>query len=91
MYTCNKTGNEYARVIDRALYEAVPKAVFAAIAVSLATVGGDYLATANDAILAEWLTLHENGIVPQKPPATFKAAEARQRYDSGAGREGGAA
>ena len=60
-----KTSNEYAQQIRN--YEAIPKAVLAAIAVSALTCGGDWLEEATDRINAEWLVLHEAGIVPQKP------------------------
>lgn len=64
-----KIGNDYARCLDR-LYADMPKAVLAAVAVSFASHGGDDLAGAKAAILAEWKVLHANGIVPQKPPAS---------------------
>lgn len=69
-----KTMNEYAAVIDGVhgakdnVYEVAPKAVIAAVAVSLLSCGGDNLDAARDAFIREWWTLHENGIVPQKPP-----------------------
>lgn len=75
-----KLGNEYERAIGSELYHAIPKAVLAAIAVSLATNGGDHLQLAADGMLAEWLALHEAGIVPQRPPAKFDAAGAQKRY-----------
>ena len=50
------------------LYAATPKAVFAAIAVSYATCGGDYIERARENVLLEWWFLHENGIIPQRPP-----------------------
>lgn len=61
----NKIHNDYAELLDR-LYSKTPKAVFAAIAVSALTRGD--LSNAKKEILAEWLVLHENGIIPQKPP-----------------------
>jgi hypothetical protein len=63
----NKIWNEYNRLLSEGgLYEETPKAVFAALAVSALTRGD--LSKAKQAILAEWLVLYENGIVPQKPP-----------------------
>lgn len=50
------------------IYTRCPKAVFAAIAVSALTLGGDYLEEARPRILAEWWCLFDNGIVTQKPP-----------------------
>jgi hypothetical protein len=63
----NKLTNEYADALPYALYTDCPKAVFAAIAVSYATTGGDHMEAAEANVLREWWTLYENGIVPQKP------------------------
>jgi hypothetical protein len=60
-----KTFNEYAAAVDG--YNRIPKAVFAAIAVSSLTQGGDYLVETNDRLLREWWALYSAGIVPQKP------------------------
>jgi hypothetical protein len=38
-----KTSNGYARALKPGVYEKIPKAVFAALAVSFATMGGDFL------------------------------------------------
>lgn len=57
--------NEYAQQV--ANYDEIPKAVFAAIAVSALTCGGDHLEQADELINEEWKTLYEAGIVPQKP------------------------
>jgi hypothetical protein len=60
--------NEYVSELGR-FYRHTPKAVFAAIAFSFAnrlfakTIGTEV----EDVLRAEWKTLHENGIVPQKP------------------------
>lgn len=66
-----KIGNEYAQGFGR-LYEEIPKAVFAAVAYSYAGWACGEEAKANDEIVArfleEWRILHDNGIVPQKPP-----------------------
>lgn len=59
-------GNEYAAQLDE-LFERIPKSVFAAIAVSYATTGGDWLERAKMNVCREWRILHEQGIVPQKP------------------------
>lgn len=63
--------NQYAAQIGQDLYENIPKAVLAAIAVSALTLGGDYLEEARSRVAKEWLILFQNGIVPQKPPARF--------------------
>jgi hypothetical protein len=60
--------NDYAKQLGP-LYDKTPKAVFAAIAYSFA----DRIIGSPDADLAaiikeEWAVLHDNGIVPQKPP-----------------------
>jgi len=58
--------NEYQKSISRELFERTPKAVFAALAISY------YLNTGSEnldaALLDEWKILHEQGIIPQKPP-----------------------
>jgi hypothetical protein len=75
MPALNKRSNEYADVV-RSIYDRTPKAVFAALAVSLMACrdngegetgdsGGDAIL---EALLEEWSILHENGIVPQRPP-----------------------
>jgi len=66
-----KKYNEYALELG-ALYEKIPKAVFAAIAISALTQGGDYLDEAQNRIMEEWLILYQNGIVSQKPPRKDK-------------------
>ena len=57
--------NEYARTVRS--YDDIPKAVWAAIAISALTTGGERLAEAETLILEEWAILHANGIIPQKP------------------------
>jgi len=64
-----KIKNGYVEELED-LYEKTPKAVFAAIAISALTTGGDYLEHAKERILEEWVALYENGIVSQKPPVT---------------------
>lgn len=68
----NKISNSYADVIPSEVYENTPKAVWAAIAISLATCGGDRLDEATQAIIREWGILNENGIVPQAVPANLR-------------------
>lgn len=66
----NKKSNEYAKAVA-AIYEEIPKAVFAAIAVSVLTSGGDHIEDANRLVLAEWDALNRAGIVPQKVPVKW--------------------
>ena len=65
----SKITNEYAQSFGR-LYANTPKAVFAAVAFSLAFINteekGSDVAVA--AFLEEWRILNANGIVPQKAP-----------------------
>lgn len=49
------------------IFDECPKAVLAAIAVSFATTGGDFLSEARERIAEEWHILHQAGIVPQAP------------------------
>lgn len=60
-----KTGNEYAEALGR-LYADTPKSVLAAIVVSWAMCPQFEDVPAK--VLDEWSVLHDNGIVPQKPP-----------------------
>lgn len=62
-----KITNEYTDSVGRELYDSIPKAVWAAIAVSALTCGGDRLNEAAAAVVREWAILHSNGIVQQKP------------------------
>ena len=62
----SKKLNEYSELTGD-LYAKCPKSVFAAIAVSSLTTGGDYIEIARDAVLGEWWALYDNGIVPQRP------------------------
>lgn len=64
-----KATNGYQRAFG-ALYDEIPKSVFAAVALSFAYIsieekGFDEAARR---VIEEWRTLFENGIVPQKPP-----------------------
>jgi hypothetical protein len=61
-----KKRNEYVETLGP-VFDSTPKAVFAAVAVSALTIGGDQLEHAQARVIAEWWTLYENGIVPQKP------------------------
>lgn len=64
-----KLSNEYARAIVD--YGRIPKAVLAAVAYSFASriiSDGDSPTMIEAAIMDEWVVLHQNGIVPQKPP-----------------------
>ena len=67
-----KSSNEYAQAFGR-LYAKVPKAVFAAVALSYASwASGQETANFDEAVtrfIEEWRVLNQNGIVPQKPPA----------------------
>lgn len=64
--SANKIHNEYAAELGP-LFEDMPKAVLAAIAVSMASGGGSDMDAARAQIADEWRILHRNGIVPQKP------------------------
>lgn len=62
-----KRSNSYAGLVG-ALYDSCPKAVFAAIAVSYASAGGDHPELVEYNLLREWWALFHSGIVPQRPP-----------------------
>jgi hypothetical protein len=67
------TTNEYARELVQ--YEQTPKAVYAAIALSFAMrLNAEDFIEAERAVEDEWRILHDNGIVPQKPPAAIAKA-----------------
>ncbi len=72
----NKT-NEYSDALGD-LLDRIPKTVFAAIAFSYASCGGDDFAAGVTNIIREWWILYENGIVPQKPPMPKPADEPLQ-------------
>ena len=63
-----KTTNDYSYACEN--YERTPKAVFAALAYSLALrlTGNDDHDAAKAVLRDEWRTLHHNGIVPQRAP-----------------------
>ncbi|MCE9567412.1 MAG: hypothetical protein K8U57_35880 [Planctomycetes bacterium] len=73
MASISNTHNEYAAALDE-LFDKVPKAVLAAIAVSALTRGGDQLSEAKALLAKEWEILNLNGIVPQRPCKEAKAA-----------------
>jgi hypothetical protein len=50
------------------MLDKTPKAVIAAVVVSLLSSGGDEFDQVAWRFLSEWRTLHDNGIVPQRPP-----------------------
>lgn len=66
----SKKINVYSGHLTSDFYSSCPKAVFAALAVSLMA---NHLATDVDfveqSLLKEWNILYENGIVPQRPPS----------------------
>jgi hypothetical protein len=61
-----KLSNAYVEVLGD-LYDKTPKAVLAAVVVSLLSNGGDEFEPVPERFLAEWGTLYANRIVPQKP------------------------
>lgn len=64
---------EWLEKLEPGLYVRIPKAVWAAIALSLATCGGDrFKEDAAWGILNEWAILHTNDIIPQKPCKTVE-------------------
>ena len=67
----SKLVGDHVRALG-AFYGDTPKAVFAAIAFSLASVNGDP-EEAQRVMLREWTALYDNGIVPQKPPQRVEA------------------
>lgn len=67
-----KIGNEYARMFDGGLYDATPKAVFAAIVASVMSTGGDFPEEAVPNMLKEWDILNQCGIVKQPVPERYR-------------------
>jgi hypothetical protein len=68
--------NLYVQSLDAALYASVPKAVWAAIALSFAQrLAGDEAGfpAAVATALQEWHLLHANGLIPQGVPAALLA------------------
>jgi hypothetical protein len=64
--------NEYAAALG-GLYATTPKAVFAAVAVSVLTGCRDDLDEARELMVKEWRLLHGLGIIPQAPPPPTQA------------------
>lgn len=62
-----KITGDYVDAVSE-IYEQTPKAVFAALAVSALTTGGDYVDEAVVRLVHEWRILHDQGIVQQSPP-----------------------
>jgi hypothetical protein len=61
-----KISNDYQKLISN--YDKIPKAIFAGIVVSfLLNYQGIEFENIDKAIIDEWRTLYENGIIPQKP------------------------
>ena len=67
-----KLHNEYAATLSRGAFADTPKAVFAAIAISSLTQGGDWLEEADARLFTEWNALHVAGIVPQPVPSKYR-------------------
>jgi hypothetical protein len=61
-----KLRNPYYNAFD--LLDKTPKAVIAAVVVSILSNGGEAFEQVAPRFLAEWRTLYDNGIVQQKPP-----------------------
>jgi hypothetical protein len=72
-----KTTNEYVMAVGETLYRDTSKAVFAAIAVSALTQGGDAIDEVRERLVEEWWVLFDNGIVPQRPLVSRARSEAR--------------
>lgn len=71
--------NDYA-VAAGELLDAIPKAVWAALAVSALTRGGVDIEEARERVVTEWDTLHLNGIVPQRVPGKFRHLINREEH-----------
>ena len=71
MTSLHTKDNEYMDQI-REVYDEIPKSVLAAIAVSALTCGGDRLEEATEAVVKEWVCLHNAGVVAQKPRGRSK-------------------
>jgi hypothetical protein len=71
--------NDYANQISPEVFDKTPKTVFAAIAVSfIANHLAQDLHNVDLALLHEWEVLHNEGIVPQRPPkGLFRKAIAK--------------
>jgi hypothetical protein len=71
----SKKLNNYVLAIDQELYEKTPKAVWAAIAISYASGGGDRFEEAAPNIAREWQALQAAGIVPQSAPIVIPKSD----------------
>lgn len=70
-----KKSNDYAVAGGLDLYADIPKAVWAAIAVSRLTSGGEDLEYARGRVLQEWEALADNGIVDEVPRFYWREIE----------------
>ena len=77
-----KTKNDYARTVGAEFFDSIPKAVWAAIAISALTCGGDRLSEAAELVAKEWEILHANGIVPQPANKEARAAIAAAKGEA---------
>lgn len=80
----NKQSNEYVDEMNE-YYDMVPKAVFAAIALSFAlNLAEDNFTAAKQLIINEWKALYDNHIVPQSPILTHlqQLAKEKQRQEN---------
>ena len=61
-------GNDYQALLTPEFYDAIPKSVLAAIAISLMLnyLDGNETKVQHE-LIKEWQALYDNGIVPQKP------------------------
>jgi hypothetical protein len=75
MHLKNKS-NAYVDALEHGVYDATPKTVWAALAVSLMLRINeeDFRQLSND-LRQEWKVLNENGIVPQDPTKYLKKDE----------------
>lgn len=73
-----KKRNEYLDSLPHGFFDSTPKAVFAALAVSLAARCGDggmddlSPETIGAFLTEEWRVLHANGIIPQDPDKVLR-------------------
>jgi hypothetical protein len=64
-----KTTNNYALSLTGDFFEKCPKAVFAALAISLLRMDNATWEERTEELRKEWEILHDNGIVNQKAPS----------------------
>jgi hypothetical protein len=79
----SKLTNEYDRLLED-VFDDIPKAVLAAIAVSGLTCGGDRATVeyVKYIVTTEWQILHNSGIVPQAPVGSVKQYVDMDRYNN---------